>query len=137
MATELFNKITEQSKGLFAPIQSYNKMLVSNLEKVTELQLESIQKYRDLSIEQVKQLTDIENMDDAKDFSQQQMEVFNVISKHMLEDTQRLSDMGAEMQSNFQLLVSEVVDNVKNGSTEEPAAKKPAAKSTARKSEKA
>lgn len=137
MATELFTKITEQSKGLFAPIQSYNKMLVSNLEKVTELQLESMQKYRDLSIEQVKQLTDIESMDDAKNFSQQQMEVFNVISKHMLEDTQRLSDMGAEMQSNLQTLISEVVDSVKNGAEEETATKKPAAKAAARKSEKA
>jgi len=117
MSQNTFESFNEQVKKLYAPIVNLNKLLLRNTEKLTEQSLSTIKTYAELGINQLHEVSQVSDAQSLSSFSAKQAEWLNTVSKQLLEDAQRLTNLGNELRGEIEKVVGETLSQVSSASS--------------------
>ena len=110
-----FNQFSGDTQKMFEPWTKLNQAFLKNAEMMTEFSLNTIKSYSEMGLENMRQVAGIDSPETAKDFSDKQAEMLNVISQQMLADAQRMSELGSSMHDE----VIKVMGDVQGQTTEQ------------------
>ena len=110
-----FNQFSGDTQKMFEPWTKLNQAFLKNAEMMTEFSLNTIKSYSEMGLENMRQVAGIDSPETAKDFSDKQAEMLNVISQQMLADAQRMSELGSSMHDE----VLKVIGDVQGQNTEQ------------------
>ncbi|MEE4251269.1 MAG: phasin family protein [Alcanivoracaceae bacterium] len=125
MNQEFLKNLTEQTKNIFAPLQRYNQTMIENMEKVTEYQLSALKNYSDMGLSQLKLVTQLDEKSDIADLGSRQIAWLNTLSKSILEDAQRMAELGSEIKDSLEGIVRDSMEAAAESPTKKPSDSKP------------
>lgn len=108
MTQDLFNQFNQNTQKIYEPWSKLNKAFLKNAELMTDFSLSSIKSYSEMGLERLRQYSEIDSPESAKEFSDKQSEIVNTLSQKIIEDSQRLTEIGNEMRNEVSKVISEV-----------------------------
>ncbi len=127
MSDNIFNSITTGTQKLISPINGLNKTALDNLAKVAELQFSMAKYLADVGITQLKAAAEINNLESARLFATQSLDVAGQVNKRLLDESQKFFSLGADFKNgvgNLFLQATESAAKQPNESRDEQKAKK-------------
>ena len=103
-----FNQFSGDTQKMFEPWTKLNQAVVKSAEMMTEFSLNTIKSYSEMGLENMRQVAGIDSPESAKDFSDKQAEMLNVMSQKMLADAQRMTELGTTMHDEIMQVMSDV-----------------------------
>lgn len=113
MYSDLFKTFNEQTEHFFAPAVQFNQIVAKNIEALSKIQLHSAEQITKTSIEQLKQATEIKDAKSMMDFNASQLNALNDLSQQMIQDGQKLSQLGQEFKDSLESLGKETLKTAK------------------------
>jgi phasin family protein len=107
MYTDLLKTFSEQNEKFLSPVLKFNQLVAQNIEQLASIQVNAVQNFSNTSVAQVKAAADIKDAKSLVDFNASQVNVLNNISQQMIEDGQKLSQLGQEFKDNLEELTKE------------------------------
>ncbi|USD67576.1 phasin family protein [Vibrio sp. SCSIO 43136] len=95
---ETFKAFTSQLETVTNPFYNFNQLITKNVETLSKIQLESLQAYSTLGNETLQSMAAIKQPQDLAGYGTKQMEVASKISQQLLEDSQKLSQLGQDFK---------------------------------------
>ena len=129
MSNEYFANL----QSVAAPVVQGNKLAVANLEKLVAFQLSAVQSYVDLGIARMKAAAEVNGLQDAQAFVNDQVEAANLFRAKLMEDGKALADLFAGFKGEFEKFAKENMSELKPKAIKAAAPKDPAAKAPASK----
>lgn len=102
-----FNQFSGDTQKMFEPWTKLNKAFLKNAEMMSEFSLNTMKSYSEMGLENMRQVAGIDSPETAKDFSDKQAEMLNVISQKMLADAQRMTELGSSMHDEVMKVMSD------------------------------
>jgi len=96
---ETFKAFTSQLESVTNPFYNFNQLVTKNIETLTTIQLESLQAYSALGNESLQSLASLKQPQDIPAYGSKQMEVASKLSQQLLEDSQKLTQLGQDFKS--------------------------------------
>lgn len=124
MYEEFFGKLYGQNQMYVAPVMKANKIAVSNFEKLVAMQMANMQYFVELGISQMKTAAEVDSPKAMQDYLGKQMETAAAVREKLLDNTQKLVEIGTGMKDEFAKLAEESVQEF--GKTAKGPAKKAA-----------
>lgn len=103
-----FNQFSGDAQKMFEPWTKLNQAFLKNAETMTEFSLNTIKSYSEMGLENMRQVAGIDSPESAKEFSEKQTEMLNVISQQMLADAQRMTELGNSMHDEVMKVMGDV-----------------------------
>lgn len=122
MDQHIFESFNEQAKKLYGPVLNLNKAMLRNAERLTEHSLQAVKTYAELGLNQLREVSHVEDPSTLSAFTAKQAELLNSLSKQVLDDAQRLTDLGNELRADVAKCMSEAYTQAASA---EPVAEKP------------
>lgn len=113
MNHKLFEDFNEQARKMYEPMARINQVMLKNAERMTEFSLNTIKNYSELGLKHLRHASEVNTPEAATDFSTKQAELVNTISQQILNDAQRLTELGNAMRNDL----VEVLGNTYNQAT--------------------
>jgi phasin family protein len=127
MNQEFLKSLTEQTKNIFAPLQRYNQAMIENMEKVAEYQLSTLKNYSDMGLNQLKMVTQIDEKADISEVGSRQIAWLNSLSKTILDDAQRMAELGSEIKDSIEGIMRESMETAVDSPVSKSSDSKPKA----------
>ena len=134
MSDNIFESINTGTKNIITPLKGINKTAIDNLSKIAELQFSTAKYLADIGINQLKAVAEIDNLDSARSFATNSLDLARQVNKKLLDDSQKLFSLSAGFKGDIQNLfkhtesaANQAADSAKE-SVEEQKAKKAATK---------
>ncbi len=127
MNQEFLKSLTEQTKHIFAPLQRYNQAMIENMEKVAEYQLSTLKNYSDMGLNQLKMVAQIDEKADISEIGSRQIAWLNSLSKTILDDAQRMAELGSEIKDSIEGIMRESMQTTVDSPVSKSADSKPKA----------
>lgn len=108
MTQEFFNQFGQNTQKMYEPWSKLNKALLKNAELMADFSLSSIKSYSEMGLEHLREYSEVDSPEAAKSFNGKQSEMMNTLSQKILEDTQRLTEIGNEMRNEVSKVMSEI-----------------------------
>ena len=124
MNTDFLANFNEQARKMAEPLAKMNQVMLKNAERMTEFSLNTIKNYSELGLNHLRHATEVNTPEAATDFSTKQTELVNTISQQILQDAQRLTELGNAMRND---LLEVMGDSYTQATTEMQAAMNPTA----------
>ncbi|GAB3348926.1 MULTISPECIES: phasin family protein [Chromohalobacter] len=107
MQDKMFSAFSEQTRGFFEPMRKFNGLMLDNMERMTEYQLDAMKRYSQLGVERMRAASEVKDAEDARDFTTQQADMLNSLSKQMLEDARAMADISLKFKADLEEMMSE------------------------------
>ena len=124
MNPDFLANFNEQARKMAEPLAKMNQVMLKNAERMTEFSLNTIKNYSELGLNHLRHATEVNTPEAATDFSTKQTELVNTISQQILQDAQRLTELGNAMRND---LLEVMGDSYTQATTEMQAAMNPTA----------
>ncbi|MCK0767750.1 phasin family protein [Chromohalobacter canadensis] len=118
MQDKMFSAFSEQTRGFFEPMRKFNGLMLDNMERMTEYQLDAMKRYSQLGVERMRAASEVKDAEDARDFTTQQADMLNALSKQMLEDARAMADISLKFKSELEEMMSEAGQNAADQASE-------------------
>ena len=135
MSDNLIESISSGTKNIITPLNNLNRTAIENLSKIAELQFSTAKYLADIGINQLKAAAEIDNLDSARSFATNSLELARQVNKKLLDDSQKLFSLSSGFKGEIQNLFKQATDisanqapDLAKESTEEQKAKKAAMK---------
>lgn len=86
MDNDLIDSVQEKSRQLVERATLFNETLFEQFTKATELQVLVFRRYADAAVEHARKVSEIQDLEDYKAFSQEQAESFKAMSEQFSDD---------------------------------------------------
>ncbi|MFZ5697117.1 MAG: phasin family protein [Pseudomonadota bacterium] len=123
MNQEFVKNVTEHSRKMYKPFNLAQLLTIRSLEKLTEYQLAAVKSYTELGLKQMKANAEMSGSGDASDFGNRQAEWVNNLSKQVLNDAKRLTDISNEIKSDMEVLMQDIMSTAAEVATSDSEAK--------------
>ena len=124
MNTDFLANFNEQARKMAEPLAKMNQVMLKNAERMTEFSLNTIKNYSELGLNHLRHAAEVKTPEAATDFSAKQTELVNTISQQILQDAQRLTELGNAMRND---LLEVMGESYTKATTEMQAAMNPTA----------
>ncbi|MDO8330131.1 MAG: phasin family protein [Fluviicoccus sp.] len=124
MNPDFLANFNEQARKMAEPLAKMNQVMLKNAERMTEFSLNTIKNYSELGLNHLRHAAEVKTPEAATDFSAKQTELVNTISQQILQDAQRLTELGNAMRND---LLEVMGDSYTQATTEMQAAMNPTA----------
>jgi phasin family protein len=124
MNTDFLANFNEQARKMAEPLAKMNQVMLKNAERMTEFSLNTIKNYSELGLNHLRHAAEVKTPEAATDFSTKQTELVNTISQQILQDAQRLTELGNAMRND---LLEVMGESYTKATTEMQAAMNPTA----------
>ncbi len=114
MYTEIFSSFAQQTEKALAPYVKFNQLLTQNVEELTEMQLAALRTYSDLGLNQMKAASNVRDVQSLALFGSKQLETLTKLSKQMIDDGNRLSELAQQWKLNMDEMVAENMQSQKS-----------------------
>ena len=111
---ETFKAFTSQLESVTNPFYNFNQLVTKNIETLTKIQLDSLQAYGALGNESLQSLASLKQPQDIPAYGSKQMEVASKISQQLMEDSQKLTQLGQDFKSAADELTASAVKTAKS-----------------------
>ncbi len=118
MSNELINEFYARSETLLAPVVKANQLGVTVLERVVHFQLDALQSYVEIGLAQLKAAAEVTDVEAAKAFYANQVEVAGTVRQKVVDDAKALAEIGADYKAELNSLAKEAAEEL---AVEEPA----------------
>lgn len=124
MKNDFLENLNEQAKKMYEPLAKMNQVMLKNAERMTEFSLNTLKNYSEMGLNHLKHASEVKSPESATDFSAKQTELVNTISQQILQDAQRLTELGNALRDD---VMSVLGDAYSKATADVQAAMKPAA----------
>ncbi len=107
MYEELFGKLYGQNQMYVAPVMKANKIAVDNFEKLVAMQMANMEYFVNLGMAQIKSAVEVDSPKAMQDYFGKQMETAEAVREKLLDNTQKLVEIGTDMKDEFTKLAQE------------------------------
>ena len=107
MYTDFLDTLTEQNRKFFEPTIKFNQLVAKNIEQFTKVQLDAVKNLSETSITQIKAASEVKDAKSAIDFNVSQFSALTQLSQQMIQDGQKLMQVGREFKDNLDVLAKE------------------------------
>ncbi len=114
MYTDLLKTLTERNEKFLSPVLKFNQLVAQNIEQLANIQVNAVQSFSSTSVAQVKAAAEVTDVQSLFEYNASQMSVLNNISQQMIEDGQKLSNLGQEFKENLETLTKENLETTKS-----------------------
>lgn len=128
MNPNFLENLNEQARKMAEPLARMNQVMLKNAERMTEFSLNTIKNYSEMGLNHLRHASEVNTPEAATDFSAKQAELVNTISQQILQDAQRLTELGNAMRND---LMEVMGDSYSKATAEMQAAMNPAAEKPA------
>ncbi len=134
MNTHFLDNLNEQARKMYEPLTRMNQVMLKNAERMTEFSLNTIKNYSEMGLNHLRQASEVNTPEAATDFSAKQAELVNTISQQIMQDAQRLTELGNAMRNDLMEVMGEAYSQATadmqaamNPAADQPAAEEKAA----------
>jgi len=113
MYNDFFKSITEQSEKFFSPAIQFNQLVAKNIEQLAKIQLDAAHSFTETSVEQLKTAAEVKDVKSFIDFNASQLSAVNKLSQQLIEDGQKLTQLGQDFKDNLETISKESVKAAK------------------------
>ncbi|ABE59811.1 MULTISPECIES: phasin family protein [Chromohalobacter] len=118
MQDKMFSAFSEQTRGFFEPMRKFNGLMLDNMERMTEYQLDAMKRYSQLGVERMRAASEVKDAEGMRDFTTQQADMLNALSKQMLEDARAMADISLKFKSELEDMMAEAGQNAADQASE-------------------
>ncbi|MCW8346799.1 MULTISPECIES: phasin family protein [Vibrio] len=94
-----FEAVNAQLQTVINPFANFGSLVAKNMETLSKMQLETLTAYSELSNENLQSLVAIKQPQDLANHGSKQLEIISKVSQRLLEDGQKLSEIGNEFKA--------------------------------------
>ncbi|RXE48889.1 phasin family protein [Chromohalobacter israelensis] len=118
MQDKMFSAFSEQTRGFFEPMRKFNGLMLDNMERMTEYQLDAMKRYSQLGVERMRAASEVKDAEGMRDFTTQQADMLNALSKQMLEDARAMAEISLKFKSELEDMMAEAGQNAADQASE-------------------
>ncbi|QTL35520.1 MULTISPECIES: phasin family protein [Pseudoalteromonas] len=109
MYNDLMKTLTEQSEQFFSPAIKFNQLVAKNIEQLAQIQLDATENFTKTSVEQLKTAAEVKDVKSFIDFNASQLTAMNKLSQQMIDDGQKLTQLGNEFKEHLDAISKDSV----------------------------
>ncbi|WP_440055462.1 phasin family protein [Pseudoalteromonas sp. T1lg65] len=109
MYTDLFKTFNEQTEKFFSPAIQFNQLIAKNIEELAKIQLNTTEQITKTSVDQLKLAAEVKDAKSLMDFNASQINALNALSQQMIQDGQKLTQLGQEFRDKLEAMGKETV----------------------------
>ncbi|GMQ48652.1 MULTISPECIES: phasin family protein [Vibrio] len=94
-----FEAVTAQLQSFMNPATGFAELIAKNVETVSKMQIETVAAYSQLTNENLQSLVAIKQPQDLVNLGSKQLEAISKVSQRLIEDGQKLSQIGTEFKA--------------------------------------
>ncbi|GMQ48649.1 phasin family protein [Vibrio sp. 10N] len=91
--------VNAQLQTVLNPFANFSQLVAKNVETLSKMQLETLTAYSELTNENLQSLVAIEQPQDLMNHGSKQLEIISKVSQRLLEDGQKLSQIGNDFKA--------------------------------------
>ncbi|GMQ49531.1 phasin family protein [Vibrio sp. 10N] len=91
--------VNAQLKTVLNPFANFSQLVAKNVETLSKMQLETLTAYSELTNENLQSLVTIKEPQDLMNHGSKQLEIISKVSQRLLEDGQKLSQIGNDFKA--------------------------------------